>query len=74
MEIRAGEGLRWTTKEIADVKQAQVMALVDEGLSVRDIAKETGMSKSAVDRIKKAAPGGGDSRPGCLRHPRHRRS
>ncbi len=55
MEIRADEGLRWTTKETADVKQSRVMALVDEGLSVRDIAEETGMSKSTVDRIKKAA-------------------
>lgn len=44
----------WTIREIADVQKAQVEALLADGLSVRDIAEETGISKSTVHRIKKA--------------------
>jgi hypothetical protein len=33
---------------------ARVAALLDDGLSVRDIAEETGLSKSVVGRLKKA--------------------
>jgi transposase len=40
--------------EIADVQKARVEALVADGLSVRDIAEETGIPKSTVHRIKKA--------------------
>ena len=44
----------WTTRELEDANRARVEALLDDGLSVRDIADETGISKSAVARIKKA--------------------
>jgi putative DNA primase/helicase len=44
----------WTIHEIADVQKARVEALLDDGLSVRDIAEETGIPKSTVHRIKKA--------------------
>jgi putative DNA primase/helicase len=44
----------WTIHEIADVQKARVEALVADGLSVRDIAEETGIPKSTVHRIKKA--------------------
>ena len=44
----------WTIHEIADVQNARVEALVADGLSVRDIAEETGIPKSTVHRIKKA--------------------
>jgi KaiC/GvpD/RAD55 family RecA-like ATPase len=44
----------WVMHEIADVQKARVEALVADGLSVRDIAEETGIPKSTVHRIKKA--------------------
>ena len=48
---------------IEDVNRARVASLLNEGLSVRDIADETGISKSTVQRIKKAidlSAGGSD--------------
>jgi hypothetical protein len=42
----------WTTREIEDVNLSRVKALLDDGLSIRDIADETGLSKSAVHRLK----------------------
>jgi putative DNA primase/helicase len=44
----------WTIRELEDANRARVEALLDDGLSVRDIADETGISKSTVARIKKA--------------------
>jgi len=35
------------------VQLAQVRALLADGLSYRDIAEETGISKSSVQRIKR---------------------
>ena len=58
LEVRDGAAL-WTMREIEDVNLARVKALLDDGLSVRDIADETGISKSAVQRLKKKADGGG---------------
>ena len=43
----------WTIREIEDVNLARVKALLDEGLTVRDIAKETDIPKSTVGRLKK---------------------
>lgn len=43
----------WTTREIEDVNYSRVKALLDDDLSVRDIADETGISKSTVHRLKK---------------------
>jgi putative DNA primase/helicase len=50
----------WTTRKLDDVNRARVEALVVEGFSVRDIAEETGLSKSAVGRIKKSLAASGD--------------
>lgn len=47
-----GAELQWTTKEIDDVNRARVAALLEDGLTVRDIENETGISKSAVQRLK----------------------
>jgi hypothetical protein len=47
----------WTTREIEDVNLARVQALLDDGLSVRDIADETGIPKSTVQRLKKKIEG-----------------
>lgn len=55
MVVRGAQGISWTKREIAGGEAANVMALVAEGMSVRDIGEELGMSKSKVDRIKKAA-------------------
>jgi hypothetical protein len=53
METRNGAAI-WTVRELDDANHARVKALLDDGLSVRDIADETGISKSTVARIKKA--------------------
>jgi putative DNA primase/helicase len=43
----------WTTREIDDVNLARVKALLEDELTVRDIADETGIPKSTVQRLKK---------------------
>ncbi|MBU1456950.1 MAG: AAA family ATPase [Proteobacteria bacterium] len=43
----------WTTRQIEDVELERVAGLKAEGLSVRDIADETGISKSRVQRLIK---------------------
>jgi putative DNA primase/helicase len=63
LEVRDGAAV-WTTREVEDANRARVHALLDDGLSVRDIADETGIPKSTVHRIKKAlqaAEGGTDA-------------
>ena len=46
----------WSMRDLADAEMARVMAMKSEGNSVREIAEETGLSKSKVDRmIRKAA-------------------
>ncbi len=53
--LRTGEDGKavWTCRTLEDCERAQVLALSEEGYSVRDIATETGMSKSKVGRILK---------------------
>jgi hypothetical protein len=61
LEVRGGEAI-WTTREIDDLHLARVKAMLDDDMSVRDIADELGISKSAVHRLKKkveAGAGGG---------------
>jgi putative DNA primase/helicase len=43
----------WSIREIEDVNLARVKALLEDGASIRDIADETGLSKSTVHRLKK---------------------
>jgi len=45
-----GEG--WKTRDLADADMSRVMALTAEKMTVRDIANELGMSKSAVQRMQ----------------------
>lgn len=52
LEIRDGANL-WTIREIEDVNLSRVKALLDDEMSIRDIADETGLSKSTVHRLKK---------------------
>ena len=47
----------WTMQEIDDVNKARIAALLEDGLSVRDIAEETGISKSTIQRMKKRQEG-----------------
>ena len=42
----------WTVRTIEDAEVARVAALAKDGLTVRDIATELGMSKSRVQRLK----------------------
>jgi hypothetical protein len=58
LDVREGRAI-WATRELEDANRARVQALVDDGLSVRDIADETGISKSTVQRIKKAIEAAG---------------
>ena len=51
LETRDGKA-RWITQELINVAGRQVAALLNAGLSLRDIARETGLSKSAVHRLK----------------------
>jgi putative DNA primase/helicase len=63
LEVR-GDGAVWTTREIDDLHLARVKAMLDDEMTVRDIADELGVSKSAVHRLKKrieAEAGGGDN-------------
>lgn len=53
MEQRNGVFI-WTTQEIEDVNKSRVAALLQDDMSVRDIADETGIPKSSVHRLKKA--------------------
>jgi putative DNA primase/helicase len=53
LETRNGLAI-WTTRELEDANRARVEVLLDDGLSLREIADETGIPKSTVHRIKKA--------------------
>lgn len=48
-------GARWSTKPLEDVERGKVVDMARQGLTVREIAEETGISKSKVGRIRKAA-------------------
>lgn len=45
----------WTTRDLADAVMERIIALTEEGLTVRDIASETGISASRVSRIQTKA-------------------
>jgi len=54
-KLECHDGSRmWTVRELEDADRQRVHALLGDGLSVRDIADETGIPKSTVHRIKKA--------------------
>lgn len=44
------DGEKWTHREIEDVQTEQILTLHRDGLSCREIAEETGISKSTVNR------------------------
>ena len=45
----------WTMRNLEDVDLMRVAELLKEGISVRDIATETGLSRSKVGRLKRRA-------------------
>ena len=51
LEVRDGQAM-WTTRELQDVEADRIVDLTNDGLSARDIAEETGLSKSKVARIQ----------------------
>jgi putative DNA primase/helicase len=53
-------GLEWSVRDLADTKRELARSLIQAGgQSVRQIAEETGLSKSAVQRLKDSVDGGG---------------
>ncbi|MBK8158771.1 MAG: helix-turn-helix domain-containing protein [Rhodospirillaceae bacterium] len=44
--------VKWSWQPLVDAKASAVEAMLQDGLPIRDIAEETGMSKSAVHRLK----------------------
>jgi hypothetical protein len=56
MEVLDGKAI-WKDSDIAEVRADEIAELRSEGLSIRQIANELGMSKSTVDRaLKKVCP------------------
>jgi len=51
LEVRDGAAA-WTIREMQDVEADQVAAMTKDGMSVRDISEELGISKSKVNRIQ----------------------
>lgn len=45
----------WTMRDLADVDMARVVLLTGDGMSVRNIAEETGFPRSTVSRLQKKA-------------------
>ena len=43
----------WTMRELEDAKAQQAIALYADGMSVRDVAEELGISKSTAHRLRK---------------------
>ena len=54
LEVRDNAAV-WTTRDIEDRELEQVIELTRAGDTVRDIAEETGISKSKVNRLQKRA-------------------
>ncbi|QXM24335.1 AAA family ATPase [Elioraea tepida] len=47
-------GLTWAWRDLADEQRARAAELLAAGMSIRDVAEETGLSRSAVHRLKQA--------------------
>jgi putative DNA primase/helicase len=52
LEVLDGKAI-WTMKGIEDANMARVRALLDDGMSIREIADETGIRKSTVHNLRK---------------------
>jgi putative DNA primase/helicase len=54
LEIRDGQAI-WTMRDLEDVTLAKAADMFNDGLSVRDVAADLGISKSAAQRLRKKA-------------------
>lgn len=54
----------WTTRDLADADLVRVMLLTGQGMTVRDIADELGMTKSTVSRLQAKGRAAGAAPPG----------
>jgi len=45
----------WTTRDLQDADMARVVVMTQDNMSVREIAEETGLSKSTVNRLQRRA-------------------
>jgi len=54
LEIRDGQAI-WTMRDLEEVTLARAADLFNDGLSVRDVATELGISKSAAQRLRRKA-------------------
>jgi putative DNA primase/helicase len=54
LEVRDGRA-EWSMREVEDVKLTQAVALLKIGLSVREVGKELGVSKSQAQRLREKA-------------------
>lgn len=50
-EAALADGGRWDVRPLEDALADQIRRLAEEGLTMRDIAEETGKSKSAISRL-----------------------
>ena len=62
LETRADRAT-WTVKGIEDVESARVKALLADGMSIRDIAEETGIARSTVRAAEEEARAGREIDP-----------
>lgn len=53
-----GSAAQWLTNDLADVELERVRQLKADGMSIRDVAEETGISRSRVGRMFKKLDGG----------------
>lgn len=53
LETAEDGSIIWTTRDMDDAILAEVRDMLEEGMSIREIAKELGISKSTVGRLKK---------------------
>jgi putative DNA primase/helicase len=54
LEVRDGQAI-WTMRDLEDVTLALAAEMFNDGMSVRDVATDLGISKSAAARLRKKA-------------------
>jgi len=52
-------GLTWAWADLADAQRERAAEMLASGMSIRDVAEETGLSRSAVHRMKQAGAANG---------------
>jgi hypothetical protein len=52
MDLSVDCKAHWTVKDAEKGKEERALELMGEGMSIRDVAEEVGLSKSKVHRLK----------------------